>query len=149
PRRKLEIIGVARCNDSIPTPTPDIMSVSASTTTYVSAAASATAIDAVVSSARDRGWLGPLDVNDCSVVRHQERIDRCGSRKKFPGKHCLAQLAVGGDPIRDVEGRAGLPQLEQRRNQFTRDLAGDDVQHFVTFTLLLTRYNISRLLEEG
>lgn len=44
------MIGVARCSASIPMPTPAIMSVRASTTTYVSAAARATPTEAVVSS---------------------------------------------------------------------------------------------------
>ena len=49
PSRNPEMIGAARCSSSADSPTPAIMSGSARTTTYVSAAANATAIEARVS----------------------------------------------------------------------------------------------------
>ncbi len=54
------MIGAARCNSSADNPIPDIRSGSARTTTYVSAAANATAIDASVSWALGRAATAGL-----------------------------------------------------------------------------------------
>src|SRR5665647_2394712 len=118
------MIGVARWSSSLPRPTPAIMSGSARTTTYVSAEASATATDAVASSA-----LGLADLNRGAVLVQGEDVGGgCGGRGRsgrcHSGRGCAleeradqghaAQLAAGlGDAIGDVEGRGCVAEVEQ------------------------------------
>src|SRR5699024_3017913 len=101
PSRNPEMIGAARCRASTLTPTPRIMSCRASTTTYVSAAARATATDAVASRAFGPPrppvpvpvpGLGRLDVNLLAIFGQRQRVAGVlGLREERPRHDRLAQ----------------------------------------------------------
>src|ERR1035437_8047028 len=124
PSRKPEMIGVARCSSSMLRPTPAIMSGSATTTTYVSAEASATASDAVASCA-----LGLTDLNRRAVRVQRERVCRCRTLVERAGHGHGAQLpARVGDAVGDVEGPGGVSNVEQLCHTGSGQRPGDGLE---------------------
>src|SRR5665647_1656201 len=123
------MIGVARWSSSLPRPTPAIMSGSARTTTYVSAEASATATDAVASSA-----LGLADLNRGAVLVQREDVRRCHrgrgrALEERADQGHAAQLAAGvGDAVGDVERLGSVAEVEQLHDVGARQLPGDGLE---------------------
>src|SRR4051812_7601090 len=117
-------MGVARCSASMPTPTPPIMSVSARTTTYVSAAARETATAAVARSA-----LGAGDRNRGTVVRERHQVGRVGAGEERALERCRAQLVGVGEAVADRIGARAVPEVEQLVDPLARQGAVDLAEH--------------------
>src|SRR6266545_752223 len=118
PSRNPDTIGAARCNSSADRPTPVIMSGSASTTTYVSAAANITATDASASFPRALTWasrrrgLGDGDLLAIAVER--DVVGGGGAGVERPADHHGDEsVVVLVDPERRGELLCGLGLREE------------------------------------